>query len=410
MPWENKFGKKDKNNVEVNSELKRKRSIDNDLYYNDNYAIENFVQVFVNQGDTDTFKVLNDPTYLGFKLFFHFDALSGLLAEESNVNSALAYLNRIGQTGRYNLLNRFINVLSRVNSYTPWIFDSIDGISEIYEQPFHEVDLDKQITIHTKETIDCKIASLTQMYRHIVYDYDRMVEIVPANLRRFSMSVYLYDFRNFDDTSVTATDTLQTIKNQDIRSLNHMMFDLSMCEFTTKSGSAFVSTVSNVDASEPVANQLIIDVKKANISSLFKTITGDTTLSPEEFVARDSMVDVAVTGETEFKPEKGISKLWSSAKASAAAAVDIDNLKTQAQNIVEDAARYGLQYVTSALTARYLGNVYGFDLLNTVNFGSNFDYRQQFNNISSRLTGSRSLDNAEKHKTTTELGNVYTKK
>lgn len=383
-----------------NSYSKSNKNHEQSLYYHDNYAIENFINVYA-RSESDMFNAFSDPTYVGFKLFFHFDATSGLFANEQHTNSALAYLKRIGQTQRYELLGRFINVLSRVNSETPWIFQSIDGLDEMYNTPFHEVYVNKELSIQTLETIDGKISSLAQMYRNIVYDYERKVEIIPRNLRHFSMSIYLYDFRNFDNLSQTAVDALQTIKNQDVRNLNHIMFDVGYCEFDVTSGSVFVSQATN---SEPgiATNNLKIKYEKFAVSSLFKTITGDTELSAESF----SLLQAGVLSQTEYRPKNGLRKLADSVKDDIAGILDVDAWKTKVRDAVDDVGRRFIDLIRSRLTGLYLGNVHEYQLQDILRYGSDPNYRVQFNDIYSKIQGNRSLAYGNTDTTIDKLGNV----
>lgn len=394
------FNQQKQEQVRANSQLKQKRNVDSGTYYNDSYAIEQFIRTEAND---DPFLSMNDPTYYGFKLFFHFDAISGLLADESNLNSALAYLNRIGQTKRYELLGRFINVLSRVNSEASWIFQSLDGLEDVYNTPFHEVEVDKTVTINTLETLDTKIMSLMQMYRQIAYDYDRMVEVLPANLRRFSMSIYLYDFRNFDNLKQDNVDFLQTVKNQDIRQLNHTLFDFGYCEFQTTSGSVPISQASNVE-STPLTNNIAIRFRKFAVSSLFKSITGDKELKAEA----TTLVQAGATNETpDLRPARGIDRIRQNVNDDISALLDDETWKTKARDIVTDAGRTLVDRVRARLTSLYLGNIHGFSLDDLLRVATNPSARGAFNDTYSRLTGTRSLGNDTKVVTYTELANVF---
>lgn len=388
--------------IRPNSVQKAKRNHDSDLYYNDSYAAEKFINVHTSDSDTDAFSVLNDPTYTGFKLFFHFDATSGLLANEQHQNSALAYLKRIGQTERYNLLNRFINVLSRVNSETPWIFQSIDGLEELWNVPFTESYVNKQLTLNTLETIDGKISSLATMYRNIAYDFERHVEVLPVNLRRFSMSIYLYDFRNFDNLSQTAVDLLQTVKNQDVNDLNHTLLDVGYCQFDVTSGSGPASVASNISY-DMTPNNLKINYEKFVISALFKSITGNTKVSAESF----AFTDAAVTGESEFSPDKGSKNgTFGQVKDSVNELLNLDSWKTKAVNIIDDQQDAFIDRVRATVVAKLLGNVHGFALTDMMKYSTDSDYRQQFSNIYSRISGNASLSN-QTSVDAEDLGNIY---
>lgn len=371
-----------------NSVLKSKRNHDSGLYYNDSYAAETFINVFTDNAEADTFGVLNDPTYTGFKLFFHFDATSGLFADERYENSALAYLKRIGQTDRYNLLQRFINVISRVNSETPWIFQSIDGLEEMYNTPFQDIYINKQLVIQTLETIDGKISSIAQMYRNIAYDFERRVEVLPVNLRRFGMSIYLYDFRNFDNLSQTAVDLLQTVRQQDVKQLNHILLDVGYCQFDITSGTGPLTAANNMQH-DMTTNNLKINYEKYVISSLFKSITGNTQLSSKSFV----FTEAALLGETEFRPNRTIAGQTININKYEHDLLDSDAWKRKATDAFGDVKHAVFDRIHAELTGALLGNVHGFSFADLMKFSTDTDYRVQFSNAYSRISGNTSLSN-----------------
>jgi hypothetical protein len=77
------------------------------------YITEQFME-FIKSSDGEAYahlSDLNDPLYLDFMVIPHFSAKSGLLADESNINSALRYLRDVGETDRYNELKKFIELL-----------------------------------------------------------------------------------------------------------------------------------------------------------------------------------------------------------------------------------------------------------------------------------------------------------
>lgn len=365
------------------------------LYYNSNYAIENFIQLYQDHSNGDPFKVLNDATYSGFKIFFHFDATDGLLADEKYTNSALAYLKRIGAKEQYDLLKRFITTLSKVNSICPWIFQEITGLRELYELEWGTQLHVHEIEIQTLETIDHKIHSLVEMYRRIAYDSTRRVYILPDNLRDFSMSVYIYDYRMFDSTSKTAVDLLQTIKNTDVRQLNHVMFDLGECQFTEKSGGQFFDSVSN-NRNEANTNNLVIRTQKFETSSLFKTITGDTKLN-------NAFFEIAKVSQGTLEPvEKSnnyISRLKNTELFQSAQdrvneykeLLDKDTWKRKLEQLQGEGEQRLLNRAEAELTRLYLGNVHGFGFDDLVRLNQDKDFRTAFAQLYSTESTNQSL-------------------
>lgn len=154
---------------------------------------------------TDTFrkgrlhnKMHEDPTYLTF--FFMFD----WYGEESPLFSGEAeeYLRYVaGETDRADKLARFIKILKKLNTEMPWFWQSITGLETTRQydkmaDPFRGGD-DKKISIKCLESIELTVTGLMDLYRHAVYDLDRWVEVLPHNLRRFKMYVYVSEVRSF---------------------------------------------------------------------------------------------------------------------------------------------------------------------------------------------------------------------
>lgn len=346
------------------------------------YEVENFIKIISDYSEGDPFKVLVDPAYAGFKIFFHFDARSGLLADEAHPNSALAYLKRIGQIERYKLLKRFIHVLSMVNSITPWMFQSIKGLDEIYGAKKEDLRLhEHEISIEALETVDNKILSLVAMYREISYDYSRFIWVLPTNLRRFSASVYVYDFRMFSRDSPTASAFLQTIRNTDIKRLNHTLFDLGYCEFSDTNGAEYFADVSN-NQTEPKNINLSFHCSKIVISSMFRSITGNRELTSSAFdlvmagtgnsanlldlVKDNSWID-RLEGVTFAEQQEEAKKLSLLQTAKNYAKDTLKNaIKEAPSYVAEQTAMIAKDLAKSKLNSLFLGNVYGFSLAEKV--------------------------------------------
>ena len=80
------------------------------------------------------------------------------------------------------------------------------------------------------------------LYRKSVFDDSRGVWVVPKNLREFSMSIYVYDYRVFQKTSI-ANGFLQTDANLDVKLINHTLFDYGSCEFSNASAGEGFSAI-----------------------------------------------------------------------------------------------------------------------------------------------------------------------
>jgi hypothetical protein len=154
----------------------------------------------------DPYIRFQDPTYLGFKLFFLFDQPdSGLLSTIDHPNTAYGYLIRIGEDVRAAYLKRFVEHLKNINLKTPWFFQTLSGLGEAWKHGFQEDKFSSLLKSDRKmkigcldESVDLRITALMDLYRKACFDWPNRREIVPLNLRRFSVSVYCYESREIN--------------------------------------------------------------------------------------------------------------------------------------------------------------------------------------------------------------------
>ena len=139
-------------------------------------------------------------------------------------NSAYNYLLRNDELRRAALLKDFIILLSEINSKTPWYFKEITGLgdaltrSSFYKSP--KIDEErKKITIKClADSVDTRIGNMLDMYRAACFSWQSKREIVPANLRKFDMGIYVY---------------LQPMKNNihgNIKNVSHKYIEFHNCE------------------------------------------------------------------------------------------------------------------------------------------------------------------------------------
>lgn len=180
---------------------------------------------------------LDQPGHKYFKIFFHFnngsfDGLdniecnSGLLApswyheklielrdsnddgydfETYNVlrlcNSAWSYLKLNGEDERASNLIKFVELLSKISCNSPWYFSEILNFENVIKRRLvgdkdgsHVMEERPQITIKCmQDSVDDRIGTLLDLYRSIVWSWTTKREIVPANLRKFDMSILVFE-------------------------------------------------------------------------------------------------------------------------------------------------------------------------------------------------------------------------
>ena len=160
-----------------------------------------------------SFLGIQDPTVFGFKLFFQFDNISSPLLygattdiNEAPTNTAAGFLKSIKDEQRLYYLEKFLYLLSGVNSQTPWYFQSLVGLKDAWAAPIDKPYMgdDKKLEIECMESIDLRMTALMDLYRKACFDWKNRREVVPSNLRKFRLSVYVYEARVFGNPNSIA--------------------------------------------------------------------------------------------------------------------------------------------------------------------------------------------------------------
>jgi hypothetical protein len=111
------------------------------------------------------------------------------------------YLYSIGASTRLAYLKIFKNLLKKLQDETPWFFQTVTGLSEIYKlEPGKNFRGKKDITFDCLESVDLRMSMLADLYRNTVYDFEYMREILPINMRTFGMKIHILEMRNFNTT------------------------------------------------------------------------------------------------------------------------------------------------------------------------------------------------------------------
>lgn len=116
-----------------------------------------------------------------------------------NYNSAWAYLKINGENERAEKLEHFVTLLSDINTNSPWYFSTVSGVQEALERKVAE-DGKLDLTENKKLTITClpdafdnRISTLLELYRDVTWSWIHKKEIIPANLRKFDMAIYIFE-------------------------------------------------------------------------------------------------------------------------------------------------------------------------------------------------------------------------
>jgi len=192
-----------------------------------------------------------DPTYLSFVILFDVNS-----HEHSPIFSGAAeeyYTRHLGATGsdnstpvvggkidpitfkpddndptarfyteRLSNLRKFKTALLDINKNTPWFFQGIQGVDRAIagidpNNPYRGGD-DAKLTISCLESINLRVSGLMHLYRKAVFDEHKHNWILPENLRKFSMTVYVTEVRTIKNMSKIALSgipkkiSLETVK------------------------------------------------------------------------------------------------------------------------------------------------------------------------------------------------------
>ena len=208
-------------------------------------------------------------------------------------NSAWAYLKNNGEEERAALLKYFILLLSDISANSPWYFQAIEGMDQAIERKqftdrnFMLEEERKKITIKClQDAVDDRIGTLLDLYRSITYSWVTKREILPSNMRKFDMSIYVfeaplgnitrrvarladpagYNFDNWQyDYAWYAKDPWESNItthggnveasapiNSDEKYLSYKLFEFRNCEFDYNSAKTGLATLNNVEGTVPV--------------------------------------------------------------------------------------------------------------------------------------------------------------
>ena len=262
-----------------------------------------FAKRFVNNAKTaegsggNGVTALDDPTYLGFQLMFDpFSPLFngagvgetepsatdepgsdgqgtlGSLASQFGIpntfiepaqgtfegtSSAVGYLTKIGEGSRALYLKAFIQGIQEINRTRPYYWQTIEGLEDAWTKatdfsldPFTGSAKDAGITIGCLEAIDLKLTALFTLYKMAVYDVQYKRFVLPKNLMRFNVYVYVQEIRKFKtvrnwittfDPSNNGAETANFVNEN----TSQVGFKFSECMWDMSASGAVFSTVTN---------------------------------------------------------------------------------------------------------------------------------------------------------------------
>lgn len=217
-----------------------------------------------------------------FKIFFHFNTMSGLFGGLLNTyagrikhgTSAYSFLSAwdkhfpsLRLSNRLSSLQTFAKSLNNISNTTPWFFQSVSGLDKAQinlNEPFKDNELEIKCL---EESIDMRLSSLFEYYKYACYDYVNLREIIPENLRKFDMSIVVFGvpIRYLDTHSkINSKEYMsRTLRGDNGNKMTATMYTFKECEFDVENMSEFMSGEAKNDAPFKIeGNTIKIKYKK----------------------------------------------------------------------------------------------------------------------------------------------------
>ncbi len=239
---------------------------------------------------------IEDPTFLSFNVQFnlypiinhHTKLLTSPLFSKAfggNEFGAYEYLRLLGYSKESDNLIKFIDILSWLQDTTPWFFQSVDGLDEVWKLT---TDIEKNmqtavLTFNCLESLDLRMTYLADLYRKSIYDTTYMRELVPENLRFFQMSIQVCEFRNIRATLNKLDNVKKNVNGEDekleqlqsiVNELNYIEYIFDQCEFDFSESFPGGSSVNNADP-EMATSKFKVKVNKWSEQNSFPYFNTD---------------------------------------------------------------------------------------------------------------------------------------
>lgn len=206
--------------------------------------------------DTDTFKygsrkkdAYDDPTYLGFELYFDdTDEKSPFFAaSNTNANKVMNFLNKYSAIPEikdriplllefnqtlFSIFNSVLDENSNRRTSKNYYIQSIKGTDAVVNKKIINYPEDK-ITITLSEDVTMTAQYLAELYNNLVYSYKSNRCMIPSNLLMFDLHIKVNDMRKF--RSGTVYNTMAANKTNIPRKLeqrsSYVIYTLHDCTF-----------------------------------------------------------------------------------------------------------------------------------------------------------------------------------
>ena len=309
------------------------------------------------------------------------DILSDQPTDYYNYNSAWAFLKMNDENERAEKLEQFVTLLSDISANSPWYFSKLSGISDAINRKSAEegkidVSEDRKLTITClPDAFDNRIGTLLELYRDVVWSWIQKKEIVPANLRKFDMAVYIFETPEMNWHKVkkdalggllsSAKDTIidndnvsnnsLTVSSNDFKP-SYKMLEFHDCEFNYNSSKSAWSDIDNTVGIAPTYTIEISykDCYEVSYNDIMMRTIGDVILTdmPRTSDAYESHAQTDSNAQAKLIKDKTYPYKSNF----------LVNMGEQLGSVV-------VHDVKNIVKKGILGNIYGYSLTNVVNYG-----------------------------------------
>lgn len=309
------------------------------------------------------------------------DILSDQPTDYYNYNSAWAFLKMNDENERAEKLEQFVTLLSDISANSPWYFSKLSGISDAINRKSAEegkidVSEDRKLTITClPDAFDNRIGTLLELYRDVVWSWIQKKEIVPANLRKFDMAVYIFETPEMNWHKVkkdalggllsSAKDTIidndnvsnnsLTVSSNDFKP-SYKMLEFHDCEFNYNSSKSAWSDIDNTVGIAPTYTIEISykDCYEVSYNDIMMRTIGDVILTdmPRTSDAYESHAQTDSNAQAKLIKDK-----------------TYPYKSNFLVNMGEQLGSAVVHDVKNIVKKGILGNIYGYSLTNVVNYG-----------------------------------------
>lgn len=353
----------------------------------------------------DEFNLYDTPSYKFFKIFFYFingndeneskalENSTGLLAptwqlkaewdndDYWNYTSAWAFLKMNDENERAELLEKFIDLLSNINTYSPWYFKEVSGVDEaINRSKSYNSETGLKIPAErSKISIKCapdaydnRVSTLLELYKTIAFSWQLKKDILPANLRKFDMGIYVFEapIKNMHGEVNGSYANIGKQNQEYITSYKY--FEFHNCEIDASSNAAAYGSLKNDEGFSPehTINIFYDDCYEKSYNEFLMRELGDviaidSVVHDYENLIGDPNVDstkIQVDDPALQQILSNRSNLYSNMEIMMGREAIRKKGSTFLKNIINELVGRGERFLKSKIKKIYLGNLFSFSI------------------------------------------------